>query len=90
MKESSETMKKIETIEGVPNWAVCGLVNGDWSGTPDEDRKMAEEWEKELNKDGYILMSPIDGTECGFNRYPAFGLACDTVDFYAIKEEVVK
>lgn len=83
-------MKKIETIEGVPNWAVCGLVNGDWSGTPDEDRKMAEEWEKELNKDGYILMSPIDGTECGFNRYPAFGLACDTVDFYAIKEEVVK
>lgn len=83
-------MKKIETIEGVPNWAVCGLVNGDWSGTPDEDRKMAEEWEKELNKDGFILMSPIDGTECGFNRYPAFGLACDTVDFYAIKEEVVK
>lgn len=83
-------MKKIETIEGVPNWAVCGLVYGDWSGMPDEDRKMAEEWEKELNKDGFILMSPIDGTECGFNRYPAFGLACDTVDFYAIKEEVVK
>lgn len=90
MKERGETMKKIEPIEGIPNWAVCGLVNGDWSGTPDEDRKMAEEWEKELNKDGYILMSPIDGTECGFNRHPAFGLACDTVDFYAIKEEVVK
>ena len=65
-------MKKIETIEGVPNWAVCGLVNGDWSGTPDEDRKMAEEWEKELNKDGYILMSPIDGTECDSIVTPPF------------------
>ena len=80
----------IETIEGVPNWAVCGLVNGDWSGTPDEDRKVAEDWEKKLNEEGYILTAPIDGTENEFNPYPAFGLACDTVDFHAIKEEATK
>lgn len=80
----------IETIEGVPNWAVCGLVNGDWSGTPDADRKMAEKWEKGLNDEGYTLTSPIEGTHNDFNPYPAFGDACDTVDFYAIKEEVAK
>jgi len=82
--------RKIEVVEGVPNWAVCGLVNGDWSGTPDEDAKMATDWEKKLNDEGWILLSPIEGTENEFNRYPAFGLACDTVDFSMMRKEAAK
>lgn len=82
--------RKIEVVEGVPNWAVCGLVNDDWSGTPDEDVKMVMDWKRGLNEEGWLLIAPIDGTENEFNSCPAFGLPCDTVDFSMMREEDVK
>ena len=40
-----------------------------------------------LKKERLRLICPIDGTESEFEPYPAFGLACETVDFAAEKLE---
>lgn len=79
----------IETtvVEGIPQWAVCYFVNAETSGLDEEDLKLVTEYEKSLLGQGLRLICPIDGTENSFNPYPAFGLACDTVDFDA---EVLK
>ena len=74
------------TIENIPRWAVCGFVNGDWSGVSDEDEKLAKEYEADLNKKGWIILDPIEGSENDFCPYPAFGLACDTMDMHIMKK----
>ena len=81
--------KGIETtvVEGIPQWAVDYFVNAETSALDEEDLKLVTDYEKKLLGDGLRLISPIDGTENSFNPYPAFGLACDTVDFEA---EVLK
>ncbi len=88
-EEQKQEKKGIETtvVEGVPQWAVCYFVNADMSGLDEEDLKLVTEYEKNLLGQGLRLITPIEGTEDAFNPYPAFGLACDTVDFYA---EVIK
>ena len=75
----------IETtvIEGIPQWAVDYFVNAETSGLDEEYLKLVTEYEKKLLGQGLMLITPIDGTENSFNPYPAFGLACDTVDFEA-------
>lgn len=75
--------KKTKTISSVPQWAVPYFVNGDTSGMDAEDIRLATEFENDLLSQGLRLVCPIDGTENAFCSYPAFGLACDTVDFYA-------
>lgn len=74
-------------VEKIPVWAVTYLVNGDDSGLTPEDKKMVDDYvERLLEKKHLRLLGPIDGTESEFEPYPAFGLACGTVDFAA--EEV--
>lgn len=75
------------TVENVPQWAVPYFVNGDVSGMDAEDIKLATDFEKKLLDQGLRLICQIDGTENEFCHCPAFGLACDTVDFEA---EVLK
>lgn len=84
-QEKKQEKKGIETtvVEGIPQWAVDYFVNAETSGLDEEDLKLVTEYEKRLLGQGLRLICPIDGTENAFNPYPAFGLACDTVDFDA-------
>lgn len=75
---------KTEVVERVPQWAVCYIVYLDDSAIDHEDKRMVDEYVTRLmERDGLRLVCPIEGTENSFCPYPAFGLACDTVDFYA-------
>lgn len=71
------------TVENVPQWAVPYFVNGDASGMDADDIRLATEFENKMLEDGLRLIGPIEGTENEFCHCPAFGLACDTVDFEA-------
>ena len=73
---------KFETVEGVPQWAVCGFEYGDWSGVEESDRAAAERWLDRLASEGLRLVCPVDAGAMEFNPSPAFGAACDTVDYY--------
>jgi len=71
-------------VERIPQWAVCYLVNSDDSGLTPEDKKTVDDYVKRLlKKERLCLVFPIDGTENEFCAHPAFGPACDTVDFAA-------
>ena len=86
---NKQKKKGIETtvVEGIPQWSVNYFVNDETGGLDEEDLKLVMDYEKELRDQGLRLITPIEGTENAFNPYPSFGLACDTVDFYA---EVIK
>ena len=71
------------TVRKIPFWARCAIVNDDDSGLDDDDIKLLDQYKKKLAKHGLRLVCPIDGTYSEFEPEPAFGLACDTVDFYA-------
>ena len=71
-------------VEHVPQWAVCYLVNADDSALTLEDKKLVDDYvERFLKKERLRLVGPIDGSENEFCAHPAFGLACETVDFMA-------
>lgn len=75
---------KTEVVERVPQWAVCYLVNSDDSALSFEDKRTVDRYvARLLERDGLRLVRPIEGTENSFCPCPAFGLACDTVNFYA-------
>lgn len=71
------------TVERIPQWATCYLVNSDGSGLEPDDRKLVDDYVARLLSKGLRLVCPIDGTENEFCAHPAFGLACETVDFTA-------
>ena len=75
------------TVHDVPAWSVFYFVYGDKDNLDEEDRELVLEYEKKLLEQGLKLIAPVEGTENTFNPHPAFGLACDTVDFEA---EVLK
>ena len=81
--------KGIETtvVNDVPQWAVQYLVYADASALDEEDLRLVQDFEEKMLKQGLKLIAPIKGTENSFCPYPAFGLACDTIDFDA---EVLK
>jgi hypothetical protein len=81
--------KRTVTVERIPQWAVCYLVNSEDDSLSSDDRKQIDEYVKRLFKEEHLrLICPIDGTENEFCAHPAFGLACGTVDFAA--EEAYK
>ena len=73
---------KLDTIDGVPSWAVCGFEYGNWSGVEDSDQAAAERWLDRLAAEGLRLVCPVDAEAAGFNPSPQFGLACNTVSYY--------
>ena len=85
--EEIATDEPVDIVEGVPIWGgsvACYIVNGDNSGLEPDDKKLVDEFLDRLReRDGLVLVCPIEGTEDSFNPSPAFGLACDTVDYYA-------
>lgn len=78
---------KFDVVERIPQWAACGFVNGDWSGVPEADAALAQKYEKDLNAKGWQIMDPMTGSENEFCPHPAFGDACETVDFNIMKVE---
>ena len=76
---------RTKTIEKVPQWETCYLYYGDDSGLDIEsgEKELADDFEDRLRKEGFRLVCPIEGTESGFEPYPAFGLACETIDWTA-------
>ena len=75
--------RKFDVVERIPMWAVDYFVNAETSALDEEDLKSVKDYEERLLRKGLRLTCPIEGTENEFCPYPAFGLACDTVDFYA-------
>lgn len=62
----------------IPTWALCALINGDYTGLEDEDIALVEGW---LSATGYtIVCCPEEDEEPYFNPFPEFGLACDCID----------
>ena len=80
---SKGDMPTFTTVERIPRWAVCYLVNSDDSGLTPDDKKLVDDYVDRLLAEGLGLVCPIDGTENEFCAHPAFGLACETVDFEA-------
>ena len=74
---------KFTTVEKIPQWAVCYLVNADDSALETWDRALVDSYVARLERKGLRLVCPVDGTESEFELHPAFGQACGTVDFTA-------
>ena len=71
-----------DVVEKIPNWATTYIMYGDASDNlTDEDIQMVDDFIDKLASQGISLVSPIEGTESGFESHPAFGDACDTTDW---------
>lgn len=66
------------TLERIPTWALCYLINGDSTGLESNEIETIREW----IYDNKILdvLPPKSDDEGYFTHYPAFGLACDVVE----------
>ena len=69
------------TIEKIPVWAMCYLVQGDYSGMTDEDKAIVDEW---WERNNVVSVSPASDDEGScfqyFSYFPAFGLGSDVID----------
>jgi len=83
MSKDKQKKIRIETIEGVPSWAIYYLEYGEDPTLTDEERKMIDGWVEGLREEGYRLIAPIDGTKEDFDNFPAFGLPCTTESYSA-------
>ena len=63
-------------IEKIPTWALCALINDDWTGITDEDVDMIAEW---YHRNRLVVIAPVDYNEY-FTGVPAFGKACMVMD----------
>lgn len=64
--------------ESIPVWALCALINNDYSGLEDEDITLIDKW---LETSGYAYVCcPDDDEGVYFSGFPAFGLASDVID----------
>ena len=63
------------SIEAIPTWALCYIINGDASGLTDEEIRMVDE---AMRKNNIEIVSPRYNedmcTEPYFSHYPFFGL----------------
>ena len=72
------------TVEAIPTWAVCYIVNGDTDNLSDEEIATIRDFQASLYADGISLTCPVeDGSEY-FSAHPAFGKASTVVDFDAL------
>lgn len=76
MQTKRDMKRKSETIEKIPTWALCYIINGDASGLEDEDIEMVDDFCSQFP--GAIYCPKTE--EGYFTTRPAFGLACDVVD----------
>ena len=63
------------SIEAIPTWSLCYIINGDASGLTDEEIRMVDE---AMRKNNIEIVSPRYNedmcTEPYFSHYPFFGL----------------
>ena len=83
----------------IPEWALCALANGDFTGLTDDEIRMVNtftnEWEWVSEKPDHYVDGGIPGEKIGestpyFTKYPQFGLACDVVDCYCRRRQKPK
>ena len=74
---------KFTKVERIPQWAVCYIVNEYDDSLEMDAKNLVNDYVDQLERKGLRLVCPIDGTESEFEPCPAFGLACNTVDFTA-------
>ena len=68
-------MERFETIEKVPTWALCYIINGDPTGLSNEDIKMVDGF---MQKWQVEIVSPLSQEgNASFSHYPAFGLPAE-------------
>ena len=69
------------TIEKIPVWAVCYLINGTTDNLSDEDKAIIDKWWEQNN---VVTVSPATDEEGRshpyFSHFPAFGLGSDVID----------
>lgn len=67
----------------IPCYALCYLFYGEKDALSDEDIDTIDKFMEKEKLSG-CSMTVVDDSYNEFNRYPAFGLACDTqtVEFY--------
>lgn len=76
-------MKLINKYENInfPAWALCALVNGDYTGLTDDEIKQfddfQEDWQKVTREENGTHFWQETTEESYFTHYPEFGLACD-------------
>ena len=68
------------TIECIPTWALCYLINSDPTGLTDEEIEMIDKWHTANNVMNVCTASEQEG-ECYpyFSHCPAFGLATEVI-----------
>lgn len=69
------------SIERIPTWALCYLINSDPGGLNEEDIETVDKWCDENSISVVCTTSDKEG-ECEpyFSRCPAFGLPTDVID----------
>lgn len=74
-----------DTIERIPTWALCYLINSDPSGLTDEEIAMVDKWYAGNNVMGICTATEQEG-ECYpyFSHCPAFGLPAEVVDCHVM------
>lgn len=74
-----------DTIERIPTWALCYLINSDPSGLTDEEMAMVDKWYAENNVMDICTATEQEG-ECYpyFSHCPAFGLPAEVVDCHVM------
>jgi len=72
--------KQLTTVQ-LPEWSVCYLINGDSSYLEDDDATMIDEWLEETMQgfEAESITFDIEEHDSGFDPFPEFGLACDTL-----------
>ena len=69
------------TIEKIPVWAVCYLINGTTDNLSDEDKAIIDKWWEQNN---VVTVSPATDEEGSshpyFSHFPAFVLGTDEID----------
>lgn len=84
MSKDKQKKIRIETIEGVPTWAIYYLEYGEDPTLTDDDRKMIDGWVEGLRAEGYRLIAPVgEESRVEFDSLPAFGLPCATESYSA-------
>lgn len=76
-------IKLIDTYQ-IPTYAICAIVNGDYSGLNDDDERVINEWLNTHFPNGFIADFDKGIENPYFSYYPAFGGGSEVidVDFY--------
>lgn len=65
------------TLEPIPVWALCYLINADPSGLEDDEIKSIDKW---MEQSGVKYVCIPEEENPYFSAFPAFGLASDVYD----------